>query len=79
MIGDAEGRITELHSFTCGHCGNPKTVPEGKKVEDVSDICRCCWRLHCLDPACCAGCVPFARKVDEMEARHRFRASAGLT
>jgi hypothetical protein len=78
MTTDAEGRITEYHSFTCCHCGNPKVVPIDKKVEEVTDICRSCWRLHCLAPACCNGCASFERRIEAMEARQESLRSMGL-
>jgi hypothetical protein len=78
MISDGLGNTTELHSFTCCHCGNPKTVAPGKKIEDVSDICRSCWKLHCLSPECCDRCVPFMKKVEAVEARYESLRSMGL-
>ena len=78
QITDAVGRIAELHSFMCCHCGYPKTVPEGAKLEDHSDICRQCWKLHCLSPECCDRCTPFIKKIEAIEARDRSLRSMGL-
>jgi len=74
-ITDATGRVTSYHSFTCCHCGNPKTVTG--RIEDVADICRSCWHLHCLEPEC-LQCIPFKRKVDAVEARDESLRSMGL-
>lgn len=78
QITDAEGRLTEHHAFTCCHCGNPRVVPTSKKIEEVSDVCRSCWKLHCLSPDCCDRCTPFIKKVEAMEARYQSMRSMGL-
>ena len=77
-ILDGYGRSERFHSFVCCHCGVPKIVGPGKKVEDVGDLCRQCGHLHCLSPRCCDGCHPFLKKVEEMEARDASLHSMGL-
>ncbi len=80
QVFDPEGGMTEQHSFVCCHCGNGTIVPIEKKVEEVSDICRNCWRLHCLRPECCDRCTPFMKKVEAAEARdYNYRRSMGLS
>lgn len=75
---DGEGKTTEQYAFTCCHCGNPKPVPVGAKIETVSDVCRSCWRLHCLDQKCCDRCMPFIKKIEASEAKYHSLRSMGL-
>ncbi len=78
QIFDAEGRVREQHAFTCCHCSKVTMVPEGVKIEAVSDICRNCWKLHCLRSGCCDRCTPFLKKIEAMEDRDRSLRSMGL-
>jgi hypothetical protein len=81
----------ERDSITCGHCnrivlvkpGGASTVyllpqVQGPDKEEPGAFCRQCMRAICL--ACCdAGvCVPLMRRIEEMEARGRMFAAAGL-
>ncbi len=78
QVTDAEGRIREQHAFTCCHCGKVRMVPPDAKIETVSDICRSCWKLHCLDQDCCDRCAPFMKRIEAAEARHHSLRSMGL-
>ena len=87
VFGD---RIVEHDTITCGHCngivlvkpGTASTVyvlPQrvGPPKEEPGAACRVCMRSVCLTCHADGRCTPLERRIEEMEARGRFRAGVG--
>jgi hypothetical protein len=74
-IDDPDRGRQEFDTFTCAHCNRITHVKPKARPEDIGGLCKVCMGLIC---AACVGdaCVPFLRRLDEMEARARFRAEA---
>ncbi len=76
---DLPGGELIWQTFTCGHCGNVRDVPIGKRVDDVSGGCWNCWRLICVSCVEKGVCTPFLRKVEQAEeSDYRARQRAML-
>lgn len=71
ISGDA-GVISENDTFTCAHCNNIVIVPN--KGTPPGGFCQLCNKLVC-DACSTKGCIPFEKKLEEMEARDRFHRS----
>lgn len=78
ICSDADGKVTEIDSFLCSHCGLPVAVKPKQAAEDVGGFCRLCMQAIC--PACTAAgaCAPFERRLERVEARGIARRSYGL-
>jgi len=73
----AGGATNTLATFTCCHCNNVTIVPPRAAADDLGGFCRQCMKQTCK--ACASGaCVPFERKLEQIEARGRLLASMGL-
>jgi hypothetical protein len=74
---DAYGNVTEMHTSTCSHCQHITNVPSLRRLHEVTDICRQCMKLICLE---CVGkpCIPFEKEAERQEARGRFLRDIGL-
>ena len=64
------GEVEEYDTFTCPHCNGVCVIRPGSGTQ--RGYCfRCnlptCGREHCI------SCIPFERKMEEMEARYRLR------
>ena len=63
------GEVEEYDTFTCPHCNGVCFIRPGSGKQRGY-----CFR--CNLPTCgkkrCGACVPFERKMEEMEARHRL-------
>ena len=78
IVTAPSGAVTEMHTFTCRHCGLPQVVPVGKKIEDCAETCYTCWGLVCPDCVRLNQCTPFMKQAEEMEAgiRRHFAREA---
>jgi len=76
-VTDPDGGRQECDTFTCAHCNRLTHVEARQKPEDVGGLCKACMGLICR---WCVGhaCVPFLKKLDQMEARDRALRSYGL-
>jgi hypothetical protein len=71
-IVDPDGAVQEFDTFTCAHCNHVTHVKARQRPEDIGGLCKQCMGLICA--ACVGGaCVPFLKRLDDMEARDRFR------
>jgi len=62
----------EYDTFTCAHCNTVHKVKPMAKTFEAPGRCFQCDQLICQK--CLGfGCTPFERKLEEMEARDRFR------
>ena len=71
------GEVVEKDSATCNHCNRVFFVGPKEKPEDIGGYCRMCAKLIC---AVCVdqGCVPFEKRLEQMEAAYHARRSYGL-
>ena len=64
------GEVEEYDTFTCPHCNGVCFIRPGSGTQRGY-----CFR--CNLPTCgkerCMSCIPFERKMEEMEARYRLR------
>jgi hypothetical protein len=64
----------EFDTFTCAHCNRITHVKPRARPEDIGGLCKQCMGLIC--PACVGQpCVPFLKRLEQMEARDRLRRS----
>jgi hypothetical protein len=74
QIVDPDGGRQEFDTFTCAHCNAITHVKARRRPEDIGGLCKVCMGLIC--PRCVGqACVPFLKRLDDMEARARFRAA----
>lgn len=67
----------EADTFTCCHCNRVIHVKPKASMDEFGSMCRNCMKMTC--PKCAAGpCVPFEKKLEQMEARSRALRSYGL-
>jgi len=62
--------VVERDTFTCCHCNKVCVVRPGSGRE--RGFCRLCGKPTCGQKEC-STCVPFERRMEEMENRERFR------
>ena len=68
----------EADTYTCGHCNAVKAFRSTDPAAsvDAGGHCRMCGQDvcgSCVDYAQLNGCTPFKKKIEEYEARMRFR------
>ena len=70
VITGVWGEVEECDTFTCPHCNGVCFIRPGSGTQRSY-----CFR--CSLPTCgkerCMSCIPFERKMEEMEARYRLR------
>jgi hypothetical protein len=72
QIVDPDGGRQEFDTFTCAHCNRVTHVKARQRPEDIGGLCKQCMGLIC--PRCVGEpCAPFLKRLDDMEARARFR------
>jgi hypothetical protein len=78
ITSHGDGSVTEVDSFTCGHCNRPVAVPVKQRPEDIGGLCKQCMSMTC--PRCTAAghCTPFEKELERQEARGRALRSYGL-
>jgi hypothetical protein len=57
----------ERDSITCCHCNSVVFVEPLQPAEDVTGWCMRCMRFICLNCAAHGECVPFEKRLDQME------------
>ncbi len=68
------GTVKERDTFTCFHCNNIVIVEYKADPESLGGFCRLCMKNVCKN--CLGqGCLPFEKKLEQMEAQDRFRRS----
>jgi hypothetical protein len=73
-LSDPEAGVKEWDTITCAHCNRVTHVQARQRPEDIGGLCKQCMGLIC--PRCVGEpCVPFLKRLDEMEARARVRAA----
>ena len=66
------GEITELPTFTCGHCQNVRRVQPMCDPADLGGLCKICMQVVC-EQCVGLGCDPFEKKLERQEAQGRAR------
>jgi len=70
VITGVWGEVEECDTYTCPHCNGVCFIRPGSGTQRGY-----CFR--CNLPTCgkerCMTCIPFERKMEEMEARYRLR------
>ena len=64
------GEVEEYDTFTCPHCNGVCVIRPGSGTQRgycFRGNLPTCGREHCMT------CIPFERKMEEMEARYRLR------
>lgn len=66
------GKVREVHSSTCNHCGHPTEFESMRTMMEHVDLCYGCMRLICLG---CVGkpCVPQEMACERVEREARLR------
>ena len=73
---EIQSGIIERDTFTCCHCNRIIHVKPMANMDEFGSMCRNCMKMVC--PACADGsCVPFEKKLEEVEARERILKSYG--
>jgi hypothetical protein len=73
-ISEPDRPPQEFDTFTCAHCNRVTHVQARARPEDIGGLCKQCMGLIC--PACVGQpCVPFLKRLEQMEARERFRGA----
>lgn len=77
IIDPSAPAAIEYDTFTCSHC-NSIAVIDRQKPETLGGFCRMCMKSicnGCVDAVTKGptGCVPFEKKMEEMERRERLR------
>lgn len=76
ILTDVEGPTKEWDTFTCFHCQKVVHVKPLAAAEDSGGRCLVCEKLICR--VCLGkGCTPFEKRIEQAEARDRFRRSLG--
>jgi hypothetical protein len=71
-LSDPEAGVKEWDTTTCAHCNSIVHVKAKERPENIGGLCKQCMGLIC--PRCVRGaCVPLLKRLDDMEARARFR------
>lgn len=63
---------TSFNTLTCVHC-NSIVIVKDKLASELGGFCRNCMGHTCARPKCNARCIPFEKKLEQMEARDRLR------
>ena len=67
----------EVDTFTCVHCNRVMHVKPRAPMDEFGSMCRNCMKMVC--PTCADGpCVPFMKRLEQMESRDRVLRSYGL-
>ena len=67
----------EADTFTCCHCNRIIHVKPLAPMDEFGSMCRNCMKMTC--PTCADGpCVPFEKRLDEVEKRGIALRSYGL-
>jgi len=69
--------VTEVDTFTCWHCNRVIHVKPRVSMDEFGSMCRNCMKMVC--PACANGpCIPFQKRLEEMERRAEALRSYGF-
>lgn len=63
----------EADTITCAHCNRVHIITK----EDAGGFCRQCMKALCGPCADLGRCTPFEKKLEQAEARDRFRRAVG--
>lgn len=72
VIIDPDAGLTEIDTFTCGHCNGITHVKARASPDEIGSMCRLCMKMVCVK---CAshGCTPFEKRLEAIEAEDRKR------
>jgi hypothetical protein len=68
----------EFDSMSCAHCNRVVHIKARMRPEDIGGFCRQCMKPIC--PFCTdkGNCVPFEKRLEQMEKRDRALRSYGF-
>ena len=67
----------EADTYSCVHCNRIVHVKPRANMDEFGSMCRSCMKMVC--PTCSDGpCVPFMKKIEEMEKRGMALRSYGI-
>lgn len=82
QLVDPDAGKKESDVLTCSHCQRVVLIRPFAALEDSGGFCRACMKFVCPDcekaRAEGAPCIPFEKKLDEIEAAERARQSYGV-
>ena len=74
---DVRAGLHEADTFTCCHCNRIIHVKPFAPMDEFGSMCRQCMKMTC--PTCASGpCIPFEKKLEEVEKRGIALRSYGL-
>lgn len=73
LLVDPELGVKECDTFTCCHCNTVVHVPVKASMDKVGSWCTLCMKPTCPRCAATGECKPFEKKLEEAEAKARFR------
>jgi hypothetical protein len=71
------GGLTEKSTFTCCHCNSIVFLKAKAPAEECGGFCRLCMKPIC-SKCCDKACVPFEKRLEQMESRDRMLRSVGV-
>ena len=82
VIIDPDKGLTEFDTITCNHCQRIVHVGAGQDPSTIGGFCLICMKHICEycqgRMAQGFGCVPWEKKMEQIEARDRARKSYGV-
>ena len=77
QCAELQSGSNEYDTTICNHCNSITHVKARMRPEDIGGLCKICMGLIC--PKCLDfPCIPFLKRLDEVEKRDIARRSYGL-
>lgn len=74
---DPVNGVSEHDTFTCCHCNKVVMVKPKASMEEFGGFCTLCFKPTCPRCEAVGTCTPFEKKLEEAEAKARFRCEVG--
>lgn len=68
----------ECDTFTCHHCNKIVFVPPKADPSTLGGFCRLCMKNICGSCLNEGNCVPFEKKLEQMESKARMLSAIGV-
>ncbi len=77
--GGIRHKETEIDTVTCFHCCRIFHILPNMDAADMGGLCKQCMQLICSRCVDKGICLPWEKKLEQEEAKQRFRREAGLS